>query len=313
MLEENLIKAKTIIEDKLVPRYLDEYFLRLYSFSNENLSGYLKNNSYCEKSALTVGSSGDQLLNLINYQCRDITVLDINPFTEYYYELKKAAIFALNRNEFLNFFTTNNSFLKTTNHLFKYSTYKKISHYLSQEAKLFWDTIFTTYDPKNVKEKLFMPGEIAKKKLILNNDYLANDNFKELRRKIEKANIIFKTDEIKNRKQTYSKYDYIILSNVFDYIFNINVKTEPEILEVLKTDYLVLLYDLATLLNPDGKMYFQYLWDSTNIENFYYYLFEDVFKNSPNISGIDIYSSEHLSNQIDSVYIYKKIRSKPTA
>jgi len=311
MLEEHLKQVETIINNKIIPRYLNEYFLRLYSFSNENLSGYLSNNNYHQKSALTVGSSADQLLNLINYQCQDVTVVDVNPFVEYYFELKKAAIFGLNRNEFINFFTNNKAVLKIFNPLFKYSTYQKISSYLNPEAKKFWDTLFTTYDPQLIKQKLFMPSEPTRKEIILNNDYLNDDNFKTLRQRIEKASITFKVDEIKTRKLSYSEYDYVILSNVFDYIFNITVKTEPEIIDVLKNDYIYLLFDLTKhLLKPNGIMYFQYLWDCSNIENYYYYLFEDAFKNCPNINVLKILSSNRNYNQFDSVYIYKKTRSK---
>lgn len=310
MLEDNLTKAKTIITEQLVPRYLDEYFLRLYSFSNENLSGYLRHNDYHQKSSLTVGSSADQLLNLINYNCQDITVLDINPFTSYYYELKKAAIFSLTRDEYLQFFTTGHSFLSKLNPPFKYHTYQRINHYLENDARKFWDTLFTTYDPLIIKRKLFMPNEPSKKHLILNNDYLHTDNFKNLRSKIEHANINFKVDEVMTRKHSYSKYDYIILSNVFDYLFNITIKTEPEIAELLKSDYLRLLFDLTSLLKENGTMYFQYLWDSTNIENYYYYLFEAIFKDYPRISRLNIPNSSQTPTQIDSIYIYKKTLSK---
>lgn len=310
MFEDNLNKAKTLITDKLTPRYLDEYFLRLYSFSNENLSGYLRSNNYYHTNALTVGSSADQLLNLVNYHCQDITVLDINPFTEYYFELKKAAIFGLNRQEFLNFLTNHNPIFKRLTPLFKYSTYQKISTYLNNDAKKFWDTLFTSYDPLLIKQKLFMSSELPKKTLISNNDYLQDDNFNSLRHKLEHTNITFKVDELMTRKQSYSQYDYVILSNVFDYLFNITVKTEPEIAELLKSDYLRLLFELTNLLKSNGTMYFQYLWDSTNIENYYYYLFEAIFKDYSNISKLNIPSSSNIPNQIDSVYIYKKTLSK---
>lgn len=310
MSEDNLIKAKTLITEKLTPRYLDEYFLRLYSFSNENLSGYLRSNNYHNTNALTVGSSADQLLNLVNYHCQDITVLDINPFTEYYFELKKAAIFGLNRQDFLNFFTNHNSLFKRFNPTFKYSIYEHFSKYLNEDVKQFWDYLFNNYDPLLIKQKLFMASELPKKTLISNNDYLQDDNFTSLRKKLEHTNIIFKVDELMTRKQTYSQYDYVILSNVFDYLFNITVKTEPEIAELLKSDYLRLLFELTNLLKDNGTMYFQYLWDSTNIENYYYYLFEAIFKNYPNISKLNISSSSNIPNQIDSVYIYKKTLNK---
>ena len=57
-----------------------------------------------DKSLLTVGSSGDQVINASLKNCKDITVLDINPFTKYYFNLKKAAILTLKYEEFCKFF-----------------------------------------------------------------------------------------------------------------------------------------------------------------------------------------------------------------
>jgi len=308
MLKDDIDKACTVIEQKIVPRYLDEYFLRLYLFSNENLAGYLYGNKYRNRRALTVGSSADQVLNLINYNCQDITLVDINPFVKYYYELKKAAIFGLNRDEYLKFFTDNRTFIKAFNPTFSRQTYNKIKKYLSEEGKIFWDSLFEIFDPVIIKKNLFMSSGLSKGNLIKNNDYLGENDFRELRRKIERSKITFNVDDIDKRNLTYSQYDYIFLSNVFDYLFNLTVKTEEEIEEILKTEYLSLLLDLTNLLTKKGILYFQYLWGIDNIENNYYYLFKQVFKNYQNIRKINFSGANHFPDEIDCVYIYKKRR-----
>ena len=52
------------------------------------------------KSLLTIGSSGDQILNSFYYGARDITLFDINEYSKYYIYLKIAAIISLNYKEF---------------------------------------------------------------------------------------------------------------------------------------------------------------------------------------------------------------------
>jgi len=133
MVKNDILKANYTIENKKPPRYINEFFLKLYSFSNENLSGYLRNYEYFNKKALTVGSSADQILNLINYNCQDITLLDLNPFVKYYYDLKKAAILGLDTKGYLNFFCNNNtsSIFRKHNPTFDPKVYQKIKKYMN--------------------------------------------------------------------------------------------------------------------------------------------------------------------------------------
>ena len=92
--------------------YYDEYcaknlmniFMNIYPFTTENIAGYIDNFDLKDKSLLTVGSSGDQALNAILKGCRDITVIDINPYTKYYYYLKAAGVLSFKEEEFLSFF-----------------------------------------------------------------------------------------------------------------------------------------------------------------------------------------------------------------
>ena len=81
-------------------------FERIYPFATENISGYIDTFNLKNKKLFTVGSSGDQVLNAIYRDCNDVTVLDINPYTKFYYYLKAAAIIVLSKNEFYDFFGT---------------------------------------------------------------------------------------------------------------------------------------------------------------------------------------------------------------
>lgn len=75
----------------------------IYPFTTENISGYIDNFNLKDKSLLTVGSSGDQVINAILKGCKDTTLLDINPYTKLYYYLKAASIITLNLDGFMRF------------------------------------------------------------------------------------------------------------------------------------------------------------------------------------------------------------------
>lgn len=254
MVVEDIKVADDVLNKNLDFRYINNYFSRFYIFSNENLSGYLRDNNYDGKNALTVGSSGDQVFNLINYGCKNVTLFDINPIAKYFYNLKKACIFGLNKNEFFDFFLGYFSRVKKLS--FKVRTYSKISKYLDEETKKFWDYLFNNYSSFT---NLFFENSLSKKNLISNNDYL-NEDFKNLRKKIEESNVDFCTGNIIKIDKIDTKYDYILLSNVFDYVFNILIKDLNEFLSVYN-EYNALLDKVKLLLKENGKIYFHYVWD----------------------------------------------------
>ena len=78
--------------------------IRINTFTTENINGYINYFDLKNKSLLTVGSSGNQLLNAYFYGTRDITLFDINPYAKYYAYMKVAAILTLNYDEFQCFF-----------------------------------------------------------------------------------------------------------------------------------------------------------------------------------------------------------------
>ena len=79
--ENNLCSASSICEGRIC--YNGE-FSRIYSFATENVSGYIDYFNFNDNSLLTVGSSGDQILNAFYNGARDITLFDINEFPNYY-------------------------------------------------------------------------------------------------------------------------------------------------------------------------------------------------------------------------------------
>ena len=99
--ETNLSKALSMCDGSFV--HLTEYS-KMYTFTTENISGYLKYFDLKDKSLLTVGSSGDQILGAYYHGARDITLFDKNNNCKYFIWLKIAAILSFDYETFKNFF-----------------------------------------------------------------------------------------------------------------------------------------------------------------------------------------------------------------
>lgn len=81
--EKVLNCAIDICEDKYIKWKYSGSFFRPYPFTTENISGYIKEFDLKNKSLLTLGSSGDQVINAALFNCRNIHVIDICPFTKF--------------------------------------------------------------------------------------------------------------------------------------------------------------------------------------------------------------------------------------
>ena len=86
-LDEAINIARRIRNLKAVKR-----FDKLYKFTTENISGYISEFNFAGKSVLTVGSSGDQVINANMFGCNNITVVDLSGLAEYFFNLKKASL-----------------------------------------------------------------------------------------------------------------------------------------------------------------------------------------------------------------------------
>lgn len=76
----------------------NHYFSRIYPFTTENITGYINKFDLNNKLLLAIGSSGDHVINASLFGCKDQTVIDICPYTKFYFYLKKSALLTLNYN-----------------------------------------------------------------------------------------------------------------------------------------------------------------------------------------------------------------------
>lgn len=229
-------------------------FSQIYPFATENISGYIDKFDLKDKSLLTVGSSGDQVINAILYGCKKISVLDINPYTKFYYYLKIASILDLNLDEFMTFlrFKRYPSTFKDNKDVFNSQLYNKIKttlRNLDYESYLFWDELFQSFNPIDIRNNLFSLDEDHNRIITKSNPYLQNqDSYEQVRNKLKTISPTFIIEDL-FKVELQEKYDNIWLSNIGTYLSRHFVK--------IMTD------KLAKSLNNNGQLLISYLYKTT--------------------------------------------------
>lgn len=234
---------------------LKNCFYLIYPFTTENIAGYIDSFDLNNKSLLTVGSSGDQVINAILNGCVDISVLDINPYTKFYYYLKIASILCLEMDEFMKFlrFKDYPAVFKDNEDVFNKELYDKVKltlRLLDYESYLFWNELFNTFSPIDIRDKLFSFDENRTYVISGCNLYLQNENLYEMTRsKVENVVPTFINGDL-FKLNLDRKYDNIWLSNIGTYLSRNFVK--------IMTDKLV------KSLNLDGNLLISYLYKVTS-------------------------------------------------
>jgi len=263
--EVKLYKALSICNYNL--KYCTE-FSQIYTFTTENIAGYIKYFNLEDKSLLTVGSSGDQVLNAFFYGARDITLYDINQYAKYYVYLKIAAILSLDYREFQNFFFRHGTKDYYNKEMFSKDLFNKIKpnlRLLDYESFLFFDELFCIYDAKRIRDYLFDDDE-SRNEVIKNfNVYLRDeDSYNKLREIIKKISFQYINGDIFTEDITL-KFDNIFLSNLC------TITSLEKLKELLKK------LDLNNL-NEKGSILFGYLWDTKFESNHFLKDWKDIYK-----------------------------------
>lgn len=229
-------------------------FSRLYPFTTENISGYIDKFDLYNKSLLTVGSSGDQVINFSFLKPSSQTVIDICPYTKFYFYLKKAAIMVFDYEEYLSFFCYKDypKFCKDNILVFekdKYGKLKSLLRLLDFESFLFWDELFSSFSPVTVRKNLFEDDEDKYRVLCGMNLYLKNkEYYNRIKNVIRDVNPIFIIGNIFNC-QIDCLYNNIFLSNIGKYH---------------KVDEFKLLVEkMSNNLDDSGRMLVCYLYNTT--------------------------------------------------
>lgn len=265
-INDSIYKASTICDGKFY--YVSE-FSKIYTFTTENVSGYIDYFDFNNKNLLTVGSSGDQVLNAFYNGARDITLFDINEYAKYYVYLKIAAILSLSYKEFqLFFFKHGISSFERNRCMFLKGLFNKIKdnlRILDYESYLFFDELFSVYDANIIRERLFDDDEDRNKVIIGFNNYLKDeDSYNRMKSIIKKIYFTYINGNI-FEDDIDGRFDNIFLSNLCSVT---NLNGLRQLLEKLD----------KTNLNSGGSILLGYLWDTCYDNDHYKEEWKDIYK-----------------------------------
>lgn len=271
-------------------------FSKIYSFTTENISGYLKYFDLRNKSLMTVGSSGDQILNAYFKGARDITLYDINIYAKYYVYLKIAAILCLDYNEFQTFFFKYGVFSYNNTLMFSIDIFNKLKDTLKlfdYESFLFFDELFNLFEPKRVREYLFDDDEARIKIIKSYNIYLRNENtYNILKSQLKSINFNYINGNIFN-DDIPNKYDNIFLSNLCTVT---SLEKFKKLLEKLDSNN----------LNKNGSILLGYLWYCDFNSDTYKENWLDIYKMPITRDFLKEYITEYHSIKSDYDFLWNK-------
>ncbi|MBO5946993.1 MAG: DUF3419 family protein [Alphaproteobacteria bacterium] len=248
----------------------------VYLFTNENIHGTLKTaGDLSGKKILTVGASGDQVFESYLMGAGDVHTFDINSNQKNVIELKNHMIRGLSYENFMDFFFSAGNF-------FNQNILAPISPFFSDNLRNFLKQCSRKDACKNFKYRAAYTREYDINKL----QYISNENnFNAVRDKLPEQ-IPFKHCDIStaykamqycvqhygsnylNQKTDFTnipplyanfteKYDLILLSNIFNYLYLDSIYTEEKFLKMHRN---VLAPLVANNTTENGRVYFHYIW-----------------------------------------------------
>lgn len=203
----------------------------VYAFANEALSQYMKNYDFNGKSVLASLGSGDFALNAYLMGASEVDTFDINQYTYYFYQLKKALIMRYDFDSFCNF-------IKNPHQIFaQFGDYKQ---FLDSESISFFEKLVRIYDGNTTAllKKVFI-DKVGEEKNQWNesntfdsteelfliaqykNPYLQSEqNYNQIKQQLmKKSNDEFYFEDL-YQFTPEKKYDIVYLSNIGDYCKN---------------------------------------------------------------------------------------------
>lgn len=234
----------------------------LYTNATEDMATYYKAFKNTE-SVLTIGASGEQVVNAINSGAKVIDVYDSNRICRYALHLRLAAIQALTLDEFFEYYKTFSPFL-----------FVKISEYLPEEHLMYWGTLYSMFGEKSLDgaraiEKLLFTYKRLDEDLVKKiNPYLNPENYNKLKNLINSVTINYLDSDLYSLPKHIAgrQYDVINLSNVYEYL---NYSHDVRFKHARKYHKFVT-QELMPHLNQDGTILVSYLyaWSDALDEDF---------------------------------------------
>lgn len=241
-------------------------YSRLYTVTTENIYGFLSKYDLRNKSVLTVAGSGDQRLNALLMGAKEVTCFDINPVSELQLKLKDAAIKTFSLEEFIPFFGIDYNYCRDLNAILDKKQFDRLRPILDEQTINFFDCVINGLEmsPLNIYYNI-EEYEVMQKV----NNYFDKKLYKKLQKILNTQEVDFFESDITELpdKLDGKKYDFILLSNISDYIHQIyyddSLRKYKRLIERLKLN-----------LNDNGIMQIGYVYSKyekcDDVSDFHY-------------------------------------------
>jgi S-adenosylmethionine:diacylglycerol 3-amino-3-carboxypropyl transferase len=202
----------------------------VYSFTTENLSGYFPHLPFKDASVLTVGGSGDQIINAYLHGASEVTAFDINTHSAFYTDLKLAALEHLEFERFKKFL-----FREDKQNAFNFGTYQKIRGSMNDISVQFFDQEYHnfSYDGQELRESKLFNNRFDNNELkIMSNPYLqSEENYNKAKNNLKKTRW-FRAD-VKDLADILEEesFDIVLFSNIADYAYKMYPETDEHLKE----------------------------------------------------------------------------------
>lgn len=201
-----------------------EMFDYVYAFTNENCRDALNFFDLKQKECLSVLASSDQVFDMFLNGANKVEAFDINPYTKYYFYLKRALLLArVSKEEYFNFLSADLALCRNK-YSFNKQKFEKIKDFITdEESYMFWDYLFEHYNPAYIRHKyLFNRDEYPYTILQKAINYLDDTNFEKIEDLAKDIDITFYNCNFVDLKEKInSKFDFIYLSNIMQYALEI--------------------------------------------------------------------------------------------
>lgn len=218
----------------------------LYLFGTEDMRTYYKEYGSPE-TFLTIGASGDQLLNAILLGAKKIDVFDSNPLSKRGCALKVSAFIELSKKDFLKFYRR-----------FSVGIFNRFSNSLSEKDYAYWNSLYELKSADDIANHLFAYNRLESEIIKKINPYLDDDNYEKLKDLIKNVEINYHDADLYSLPKYLKgkKYDGINLSNIYEYIVFGAKTNEAEVAAF----YEFIMNEIYPHLNNGGKAMIAYMY-----------------------------------------------------
>lgn len=180
----------------------------LYTNATEDMRTYYK--EFCTPTSfLSIGASGEQVINATSIGAKEIDVYDSNHLCIHGTNLRLAAVCALDKEELYRFYET-----------FEPELFIRVLEQLDEAELNYWGNLYRLVGPEILRTRLFTYKRLDRSLVELINPYLDDSLYPTLKEKLAQVKINYLDCDLYSLPQHIQgkKYDAMTFSNIYEYL-----------------------------------------------------------------------------------------------